>query len=297
MTRTLGVMILAAGLAGAQAAPKQAPARKAAPPKTAAGAAIPSYKELKYPPLKPVQIPDVATFTLPNGMKLYLLEDHELPLVSGTARVRTGNLFDPADKVGLATRTGMVLRTGGTRARSGDELDVQLENIAASVESSIGETSGSVSFSALKENTDEVLGIFKELLTAPGFRPEKVELARTQLRSSIARRNDNPHGIVQREFAEIVYGRDNPYGWRIEYEMLDRIRRDDLVAFYQRYFFPANILLAVWGDFSTAEMRARLEKLFADWTVKQAPVPAFPKVSAQPAPGVYLAAKLSARRR
>ena len=61
---------------------------------------------MKYPPLRPIQIPKVDISTLPNGMKLYLLEDHELPLVTGTTLIRTGNLFDPADKVGLATITG-----------------------------------------------------------------------------------------------------------------------------------------------------------------------------------------------
>ena len=60
---------------------------------------FPSYKDLKFPSLGPIQIPDVQTYVLPNGIKLYLLEDHALPLVSGTARVRTGNLFDPPDKV------------------------------------------------------------------------------------------------------------------------------------------------------------------------------------------------------
>ena len=92
-------------------------------------------------------------------MKLYLLEDHELPVVAGFALVRTGNLFDPKDKIGLAGATGMVVRTGGTKKNTGDELDEKLENIAASVEAGIGETNGRVSFSALKENTDEVLAI------------------------------------------------------------------------------------------------------------------------------------------
>src|SRR6185437_6037934 len=118
----------------------------------------------------PIRIPDVATVTLPNGIKLFVLEDHELPIVNGAARIRTGNLFDPADKIGLASVTGTVMRTGGTQSKSGDELDTELENIAASVESDIGETSGGVSFTTLRENTDEVLGIFHDVLTAPGFR-------------------------------------------------------------------------------------------------------------------------------
>ncbi len=261
-------------------------------PKPAApGSKDPSYKDLKYPTLRPIQVPNVATFTLPNGMKLYLLEDHELPVVNGAARVRVGNLFDPADKVGLATVAGAVMRTGGTKAKTGDQLDVELENIAASVETNIGETSGSVSFSALKENTDEVMGAFHDVLTAPEFRQDKVDLFKSQLRGGISRRNDEAAGIAQREFTNSVYGKDTPYGWSIEYATLDSIARADLQSFYQRYFFPANVMLAVWGDFKTDEMKARIEKLFADWTPQQQPVPAFPKVTAKPMPGVFLAVK------
>ena len=218
-------------------------------------------------------------------MKLYLLEDHELPLINGVARMRTGNLFDPADKIGLATMTGMAIRTGGTRTKTGEQLDEQLENIAASVESNIGESDGSVSFSALRENTDEVLAVFKDVLTAPEFRPDKITLARTQLRGGIARRNDDAGGVARREFAGIVYGKDSPYGWQEEYATVNRITRADLQEFYKRYFFPANVMLGVWGDFDTDGMKAKIEKLFADWTVEQPPVPEFPKAGGSPAAG------------
>lgn len=263
------------------------PAKKAVAPRSES----PSYKSLKFPPLRQVEIPNVDTFTLPNGMRLYLLENHELPLISGFALVRTGNLFDPPDKIGLAGIAGEVIRSGGTPKNSGDELDEKLENIAASVESQIGETSGRVSFSTLKENTDEVMEIFKDVLTSPEFRAEKLDLVRTQVHSNISRRNDNPQGIAQREFYEIIYGRDTPYGWREEHGHVDRIKREDLVAFYKRYFFPANIMLAVSGDFSSAEMKAKLEKLFANWNYKQPPVPVFPPLVAKPSPGIYLATK------
>ncbi len=276
-TTRLLPLLLMTGLAGAQTAPPKAP--------------VPTYKDLKFPPLAQVKIPEVATYTLANGMRLYLVENHELPLVSGFALVRTGNLFDPPYKIGLAEVTGAVMRTGGTGARTGDELDALLENMAASVESSIGETSGRVSFSALRENTDQVLEIFKEILTGPEFRQEKIDLVKTQLRSSISRRNDDAESIAGREFSELVYGKDTPYGWRMEYSNVNRIQRADLVAFHSRYFFPANVMLAVSGDFSTAEMRARIEKLFAGWTVQQPPVPSFPAVREKPASGVYLATK------
>ncbi len=293
MKKTLVTLLIAAASAAAQLPPVSAPPHKraAGAARPAAAAAAPSYQDLKFPPLRPIQIPKVAAFTLPNGMKLYLLEDHELPIIHGVAQVRTGNLFDPAEKIGLATMTGMVIRTGGTRTKTGEQLDEQLENIAASVESDIGESGGSVSFSALKENTDEVLGVFKDVLTAPEFRPDKITLAKTQLNGGIARRNDDARGVAEREFADIVYGKDTPYGWDMEYATVNRITRADLQDFYKRYFFPANIELGVWGDLDTAGMKAKIEKLFSDWAVEQPPVPEFPKVRGQAAPGTYLAVK------
>lgn len=282
-------------LAGISVAPLLFAQNSPAVPQTRAAGApaphVPLVKDLKFPPLGPIRIPDVTTVTLPNGMKLFLLEDHELPIVNGAARIRTGNLFDPPDKIGLATLTGTVMRTGGTQTKTGDQLDQELENVAASVEAQIGETSGTVSFSALKENTDEVLGIFHDVLTAPEFRQARLDLAKTQLRSGIARRNDDAHGLSQREFTNLVYGKDTPYGWDVEYATVDRVNRQDLIDFYRRYFFPSNVLLAVWGDFNTAEMQAKIEKAFAGWTVQQQPVPPFPKVREKAAPGIYLAVK------
>jgi zinc protease len=256
-----------------------------------AAAPIPSYKQLKFPPLKQVQIPEPMTFTLPNGMKVYLLENHELPLVSGMALVRTGNLFDPPDKRGLADFTGQVLRTGGTKSKTGDAIDVELENIAASIESQIGESSGSVAFGCLRENTDQVMSLFVDVLTNPEFRQDRFDLAKQHERSSISRRNDDAGDIASRELSNTVYGKDNPYGWVIEYEHVERIQREDLQAFYKRYFFPKNIRLSIYGDFNSAEMKSRIEKLFASWTVDQPAVPPFPALVRKARPGVYVAEK------
>jgi zinc protease len=250
-----------------------------------------SWKDLKFPPLKDIRIPKIAESTLPNGMKIYLLENHELPIVRGTALVRTGNLFDPADKVGLATLTGELIRGGGAASKTADQLDEQLENIAASIESSIDESFGRIAFSTLKERTDEVLGLFHDVIAAPAFREDRIELFRSQMASGIARRNDDAHAVSQREFTDLVYGQKTPYGWQIEYATLNNIKRDDIANFYKRYFFPANIMLAVQGDFSAPEMKAKLESLFGSWNYQQPPVPPFPRVDNQPNPGIYLAAR------
>ena len=288
--RAIPALVFAAILASAQtppqaAAPRPRPAATAPP-----GPTMP--RDLKYPPLRPIEVAKPAVFTLPNGMKLLLLEDRELPTIGGVARIRTGNLFDPPGKVGVATLTGMAMRSGGTRQMTGEELDRKLEDLAGSVESAIDETAAEVSFQALAENATDVLAAFRDVLTAPAFRIDKVDLAKIQLRGLIARRNDDPKAILAQRFPGILYGPDTPYGWEMENEHIDRIARADLLEFYRRYFFPGNTILAVWGDFETAAMKGRLERLFAGWTVEQPAVPDFPKVASKPAPGVYLARKL-----
>ncbi|MGD0771446.1 MAG: pitrilysin family protein [Candidatus Solibacter sp.] len=263
-------------------------------PAAAGGVSVGSPKDLRYPPLRAIQAPDFAVFTLPNGIKLYLREDHDLPVVGGVALVRTGTLLDPPQRTGLAQLAGIALRTGGTSLKTGDQIDTLLDNLASTVESSIGDSYGTFSFGGLKENAPATLQLFKEILTQPGFRPDKIEIAKTQLRVAVSHRNDSAGAIADREFARLVYGKDSPYGRQVEYATLNRVSRGDLRAFHQRYFFPANVMLGVWGDFNSAEMKASLEKLFADWTVRQEPAPQFEKVKNAPSPGVFLAEKKDA---
>jgi zinc protease len=275
--------------------PAAVPARSPAPAAAPVGGPYVggSYKDLKYPPLRPVQIPKVDSTTLANGMRLYLLEDHELPLVNGTALVRAGTLLDPADKVGLANLTLTAMRTGGTRTLTADQMNERLEDVAGTVETGAGSSSATVTFSSLKESAGEVLAIFKDVLTAPQFNEEKIDLARTQMRIAIARRNEDAGRIAHRELSDILYGRDTPFGREQEYATVGSILRGDLLAFHARYFFPKNTLLAIRGDFDSANMKAQIEKLFADWTVEQLP-PEFPKVNPAPNPdaaGIHLASK------
>jgi zinc protease len=286
-------MAMACTAARAQMAPPAIPARptaeKASAPKVAG--AVPSPKDLKFPPLRPLPAPHVETVTLPNGMRLFLLEDHELPTVNGLARIRTGKLFDPPDKIGLASLTGAVMRTGGTKTRTGEQVNLQLENLAASVESVIDEASGSVSFFTLKESAGPVLEIFRDVLTAPEFPQDRIDLQKAQMTSALARRNDDAAKVAQRELTGVLFGRDTPFGWQEQYDSINRIDGTDLRNFYKRYYFPKNVMLAVWGDFDMAAMKAGIAALFAGWTVEQPPVAEFPKVTDTAAPGIYLAEK------
>jgi zinc protease len=274
---------------GTAAVPAAAGRGRGTAPAPAAAVGPVSPKDLKYQPLHAIQAPVAASFTLPNGMKLYLMEDHDLPMVSGIAMIHTGGLLDPPQRIGLAQLAGVTMRTGGTTVKAGEQLDILLDTQAANMESAIGDSFGSMSFAALSENAPATLQLFKEMLTQPGFRQDKLEMAKAQLRAGVSHRNDTARVIARREFVGLIYGKDTPFGWLQEYATIDRISRNDLRAFHQRYFFPANVTLGVWGDFKTAEMRASLEKLFADWTVQQPPVPEFAKVKNAPSPGVFLA--------
>jgi len=223
------------------------------------------YSELQFGPPPEIKIPEYVRYQLDNGIVVYLMEDHELPLVSGTALFHTGDRLEPADKVGLAGLTGEVLRTGGTQQHSADQLNQLLEQRAATIEAGVGKTSGSANFSALSEDLTEVLGLFAQVIQEPVFAPEKLALAKNQRQGEIARRNDDPNGIVAREFAKLVYGSASPYARTTEYATLNNISREDVLQFYRQYFHPSNMILGIVGDFNPAQMRSLIQAQFGNW--------------------------------
>ena len=236
------------------------------------------YAKLKYPKLRDVQVPQVERVTLANGMRLFLLEDHELPLINLSVRLRTGSVYEPAEKIGLASITGEVMRTGGTTSKTGDQLDEELESIAASVETGIGLNSGSASMSVLKQDLDTGLAILADVLMNPAFREDKIQLAKMQQRSMISRRNDDVGSIAEREYSKLIYGPDSVYARQEEYATIDNISRDDLVAFHEKFYGPNNVMLAVWGDFNTKQMIEKIEKAFEGWPKVELDLPEVPKV-------------------
>ncbi|HBB36108.1 MAG TPA: peptidase M16 [Cyanobacteria bacterium UBA8803] len=246
------------------------------------------YTDLTFPPLPEIELPAYTRYQLNNGMVVYLMEDHELPLVSGTAMVRTGDRLEPPDKVGLATLTGEVMRTGGTTVHSGEELNQLLEQRAAAVETDISISAGSASFSALSEDLNLVFDLFAEVIQKPAFAEDKLALAKTQQAGQIARRNDDPDNIAVREFAKLIYGETSPYARTIEYQTLDNISRNDLVAFYEKYFHPANMILGIVGDFDSAKMRSLIAEKFGRWTAAKAEKPPVPPASQAKQGGIFL---------
>jgi zinc protease len=227
-----------------------------------------AIERLSYPKLHDIQLPAVVRETLPNGLRLLLVEDHELPQVQFRAIVKGGRVAEPKGKAALAELFGEVQRTGGTKTMTGDQADELLERLGASVEAGVGEAFGEVSGKSLVENVDTVLPVFADFLMVPAFAPDKIDLAKTHLKSAIARRNDEVQSISQREIRKLIFGADSPYARQYEYDDVDALTQADLIAFHAKYYRPDATILAVWGDFQAAEMKARLAKVLGSWQPK-----------------------------
>ncbi|HSG05626.1 MAG TPA: pitrilysin family protein, partial [Nitrospiria bacterium] len=228
---------------------------------------------------------------LDSGMILYLLEDHELPLIKINAMVRTGGVYEPADKVGLASLTGEVMRTGGTVEVSGDRMDEELEFIAASLSSVIGRDSGYASLNILKKDFKRGLELFAGMMMDPAFPEEKLDLAKKQALEEIRRRNDQPSRIANRAFFKAVYGLNHPLARQDSLESIGKITREDLVRFHAAHYRPDAVIMAVSGDFETKAMISRVEQAFSGWNPGEGELPGLPEIQRPFEPSVRLVEK------
>jgi zinc protease len=222
---------------------------------------------------------------------VYLLEDHDFPVVDANALIRAGSIYEPAELVGLASITGQVMRTGGSTTTEGDALDEMLESMGASVEIGIGDTDGNASISTLSADFEKGVRILNDLLRNPAFPQEKIDLAKRQERTEIASRNDEGIGIAFREIPKLIYGADHPYGRSTEYATIEAITRDDLVAFHQEYFHPDRIIFTVYGDFDAKKVKKLFQNVFGDWKKSTKPLPPDPAVTQTKLEGVFVADK------
>ena len=259
-------------------------------PFSRANAQATDWKQVPIPQLPAFKPQQPKRVELSNGMVIFLQEDHELPLIDGTARIRGGSVNEPKEKTGLVDIYGEVWRTGGTKSQTGDQLDDFLEVRAAKVETGGGPDSTTISFSCLKGDLDDVFKAFVDVLQNPEFRAEKIDIAKKGMDDGISRRNDEASEIAHREAVKLAYGPDNPYARVAEYATVAAVTRQDLIDFHGKYVQPNNIILGISGDFDSAAMEARLRKAFESWPKG----PALPKndMKYSPAkPGYYAISK------
>lgn len=237
--------------------------------------------QLSFPELQFV-FPAVEKQQLANGMKLYLKEDHELPLVDMTLMIGGGSIEEPLEKTGLSELFAAVLETGGAGELSPQELEAELEALAVELSVTSSTYHYAINLSLHQQDLPRGLEILAGILRHPRFDSERLELARKQLLESIHRQNDEPGSLAQRLLREAVYPQ-HPFGSSPKVEVVEKFSRDDLLRVQQRCLQPDNIWIAASGAFEQSQLIALLEQNFADWRSTQRakiPLPQLPQAPA-----------------
>jgi predicted Zn-dependent peptidase len=232
--------------------------------------------ELSFDPLS-VEIPNPERFTLENGIVVYLLEDHELPLVDVTLWMRTGGIYVPPEKTGLAMFTGAYVRNGGTASMNRMQVDQTLEFLAAGLNVQIGPEHGEATLSVLAKDLEKGLAILSDVVRRPAFDPSIFMLLRQSVLNGIRRQEDTPAGVLGQRFPGLVYG-DHPYGRVPTEETVSAITREDCVEFWNRTLSPDQVMVGVSGDVTKEQLAKLLTATFGDWERKEVVYPEVPSL-------------------
>ena len=243
----------------------------------APGAAAPPAdpRSLTFPPLT-YEIPRAERFTLPSGLVVHLLSDRTLPWIQMTAYTNVGAVYEPAEKTGLATLTGRMIRRGGIAGQGPDEVDAELDFMASSISAAIGDDAGVLSLTTLTRNFLPTLRLFAGMMTAPAFAEGRFVQSVNELLESLRRQNDNPREVAERELQRAIYG-DHPLGRHPTPATVRAVTRTDLAAFHRRFYHPTNTVLAVSGDIGRQDLEAALNAALAGWQRERVELPAVPR--------------------
>jgi zinc protease len=249
-------------------------------------------EQLKYPALV-FKVPDAAAMRvkLANGVPVYIAADRMFPLVTVQVFFRGGRYLEPVGKEGLAELMGTVWRTGGAGKLDAKALDEELDFLAASLSTSVGGVSGSVTLNLLSKDLDRGLALMMDVLREPRFDEARLAKAKEDMLSEMKRRNDETEAIEDREWDRLIYGDDYWINRLATKASVDAITRDDLLAFHTLIANPANFVVAVAGDFDRAAMIAKLNATLGAWKPTGVAVRAVPQPTISAKPGVYMVNK------
>jgi len=210
------------------------------------------------------QIPKIEQVQLANGIRVYLLEDAELPLVEVTAMIGAGAISDPVEKDGRSGLFAALLQDGGAGERDPVAFEEYLESLAIDFGAGTGSYMTTIGLSMLQEDVNKGITILDDVLRRPRFDSSRLELHRKQTLEGLRRRDDNPGSVAGRALNRAIYA-DHPFGRAATVESVTAVTRDDLIAFHRKHFVPDNLWLAISGDFDRQSMLSNLEQVFGDW--------------------------------
>lgn len=247
-----------------------------------------TFKELIYQPPKP----DAYRTTLKSGAVAYIAENKELPTFDLTVMIRTGSMYEPPEKAGLARMTGYLMRNGGVEGMTVSQLDERLAFLAGDISVRIDGSSGTANLFCLSKDIDEGLNLLAKVLRYPVFDQAALDRYRTDILSEMEQRNASTDAIESREWQFLMYG-DHPctIPSRQTEQSIKSITREDMIAFHKKYFFPKNFIFAVAGDFKKSDIVAKLNKMLAGWPDQTLNLPKIADQIADPKPGVYMIKK------
>jgi zinc protease len=212
-----------------------------------------------------VSFPPYQLRTLSNGLQVLVVPHHEQPSVVFRMIIRAGAVQEPSDKPGVASFVATLLNQG-TTTKSAEEIARQIDSAGGFIGVAAGNELSSVSGAVIKDRTDEALALVSDLVQNPAFSPQEIALQKRQAVSSLQVSNDDPDYIAGVVFDRLVFGR-HPYGrpGQGSVESIERVTRDDLIAFHKTWFTPNNALLAIVGDLTPDEAFAAAERAFGKW--------------------------------
>jgi zinc protease len=212
-------------------------------------------------------LPVPASFKLANGLTVFHVERHNLPIVAANLVVLSGSEANPVEKPGLAAFTADMLDEG-TNKRGTLQIAEDLDRAGATLITNSTADSASVAVRALSKNVDQAFDLLSDVALNPAFQQRELDRIRSQRLTQLIQERDNPAQLVVRVFYKTIYGEKHPYGF-VELgteESIKGMSRDDLAGFWKAGYQPQNTALVVAGDLDQAQLRALAEKYFGKWS-------------------------------
>jgi zinc protease len=214
--------------------------------------------------LRPFNLPKPLEKTLPNGLKIVVVEDKRLPIVSMRLAFHSGDIQDAKDVIGL---TGMMtsLLKEGTAARSSKQIAEEIEKIGGSISAYSDADFTYVSATSLSQYSDQILQLMADVTLNPSFPQKEIDLAKQNTIQGLDFQRSQPSFLANEQLDKKIWG-EHPYGNTTATKVtISAITRDKLVAFHKQMFIPNNAVLVVVGNIDKAKITNDVAKLFGNW--------------------------------
>jgi zinc protease len=232
-------------------------------------------------PPRPVKVPEPYETTLPNGLRIIILEKKDVPLITLQLMVRSGGEADPPERSGVADMTASLL-TKGTSSRTAPQIAQAVESLGGILESGAAWDFSSVHINVLSDKISPAMEILADVVRRPSFKPEEIQRLKRQLLDELKVSLKEPGNLASYVAARVIFGA-GAYGHPLPGtpESLAKIQRSDIVGLHQRYYRPDNSVLLVAGQGNRDEIVKSAERVFGDWVRPAAPIPSSPVKDAQ----------------